>query len=82
MPRRILEGIVVSAKTNKTLTVKVERKFSHPLYKKIIKVTKKYKVHNPVCNYKEGDFIKIEECRPISKTKNWIVLEKDKLVIK
>jgi len=75
MPRRILEGVVVSAKTNKTVTVKVERKFSHPLYKKIIKVTKKYKAHAPTEKYKEGDIVSIQESRPISKTKNWIVIE-------
>ncbi len=74
MPRRILQGVVVSNKNDKTLTVKVERSFKHPLYKKIIRLTKKYAVHDPENKHNEGDMVKIIESRPISKTKKWQVL--------
>lgn len=74
MPKRVLQGVVVSSKADKTVTVKVERRFIHPLYKKTIKVSKKYAAHDPNNNYKEGDLVKIIESRPISKTKNWVVL--------
>lgn len=74
MPRRILEGNVVSAKTDKTITVLVERRFMHPMYKKYVKSTSKYTAHDELNSYKEGDRVSIIECRPISKTKSWTVL--------
>lgn len=74
MPRRILEGNVVSNKTNKTITVLVERRFMHPVYKKYIKSTSKFTAHDEQNISKEGDRVQIIECRPISKTKRWAVL--------
>ncbi len=75
MPKRVLQGVVVSSKADKTITVKVERRFKHPMYKKIIKVSKKYATHDPKNAYKDGDRVSIIESRPISKTKSWTVLE-------
>lgn len=80
MPRRILEGNVVSAKTDKTVTVLVERRYMHPMYKKYIKSSSKYTAHDEANNYKEGDRVSIIECRPISKTKRWMVMSNDELV--
>lgn len=74
MPKRVLQGVVVSSKTDKTITVKVERRFKHPIYKKIVKVSKKYTAHDPENTYKDGDKVSIVESRPISKTKSWVVL--------
>jgi small subunit ribosomal protein S17 len=74
MPKRVLQGVVVSSKTDKTITVKVERRFKHPMYKKIVKVSKKYAAHDPENMYKDGDKVSIVESRPISKTKSWVVL--------
>ncbi|MDR0329400.1 MULTISPECIES: 30S ribosomal protein S17 [unclassified Candidatus Tisiphia] len=74
MPKRVLQGVVVSSKTDKTITVKVERRFKHPIYKKIVKVSKKYAAHDPENTYKDGDKVSIVESRPISKTKSWVVL--------
>lgn len=74
MPRRELQGTVVSAKSNSTVSVKVERRFRHPLYQKIIKKTKKYAAHDPSNKCKEGDVVRIIECRPISKTKSWMIV--------
>ncbi|WP_417905411.1 30S ribosomal protein S17 [Candidatus Tisiphia endosymbiont of Micropterix aruncella] len=74
MPKRVLQGVVVSSKTDKTITVKVERRFKHPIYKKIVKVSKKYAAHDPENAYKDGDKVSIVESRPISKTKSWVVL--------
>jgi small subunit ribosomal protein S17 len=76
MPKRILIGTVVSDKTNKTVTVKVERKERHPLYGKIIRRSKKYHAHDESNEFKLGDTIRIEETRPISKTKTWKVLDR------
>lgn len=73
MPRRILQGKIVSAKTDKTIVVTVERKFRHPVYLKTVKVSKKYHAHDESNSLKEGDTVKIIECRPISKTKKWSV---------
>ena len=73
MPKRVLQGVVVSAKPDKTVIVKVERRFRHPLYKKTVKVSKKYAAHDAYNKYKEGDQVKIIESRPISKTKSWVV---------
>jgi small subunit ribosomal protein S17 len=74
MPKRVLQGVVVSSKTDKTITVKVERRFKHPMYKKIVKVSKKYAAHDPENTYKDGDKVSVVESRPISKTKSWVVL--------
>ena len=75
MPKRILQGVVVSDKTDKTVTVKVERKFLHPLYQKTVRTSKKYAAHDEQNKYKIGDEVKIEESKPISKTKKWVVIE-------
>jgi small subunit ribosomal protein S17 len=76
MPKRILVGTVVSDKTDKTVTVKVERKEKHPLYGKIIRRSKKYHAHDESNEFKPGDVVRIEETRPISKTKTWKVLDR------
>ena len=75
MPKRVLQGVVVSAKPDKTIIVNVERRFKHPVYKKTVKVSKKYAAHDPYNRYKEGDQVRIVESRPISKTKSWIVYD-------
>ena len=75
MPRRVLEGDVVSAKTDKTVTVLVERRFRHPVYKKYIKMTTKYAAHDAQNKHAVGDRVSIIECRPISKTKRWAVVD-------
>lgn len=74
MPKRVLTGRVVSDKMDKTVTVLVERRVMHPLYKKFIKRSKKYAAHDEGNLCKEGDFVQIEECRPISKRKTWLVV--------
>ena len=74
MPKRILQGEVVSDKTDKTVVVKVERRFTHPLYKKVVRRSKKYHAHDESNQYKTGDMVRIEECVPISKNKRWTVI--------
>jgi small subunit ribosomal protein S17 len=74
MPRRVLLGTVVSDKGDKTVTVVVERRVMHPVYKKFIKRSKRYHAHDESNSYKEGDLVRIRECRPISKTKSWEVI--------
>ena len=74
MPKRILEGVVTNDKLEKTITVMVERKIKHPLYKKFITRSKKYAVHDKSNTFKTGDTVSIQECRPISKHKRWEVL--------
>lgn len=74
MPKRVLQGTVVSDVNNKTVTVVVERRIKHPLYKKIIRSSKKYAAHDELNKAKTGDQVKIIESRPISKTKKWQVL--------
>ena len=76
MPKRILIGTVVSDKTDKTVVVKVERKVKHPLYGKIIRRSKKYHAHDEANEFTVGDTVRIEETRPISKTKTWKVLDR------
>jgi len=76
MPKRILVGTVVSDKTDKTVTVLVERKVKHPLYGKIIRRSKKYHAHDEGNEFRPGDTVRIEETRPISKTKTWKVLDR------
>lgn len=75
MPKRILQGVVVSDKGDKTVVVNVERRFKHPLLQKIIRRSKKYSAHDESNQFKSGDKVRIEECRPISKTKSWRVIE-------
>jgi small subunit ribosomal protein S17 len=74
MPKRVLQGTVVSNKAEKTVTVLVERRFTHPIYKKTIRRSKKYAAHDEQKRFKEGDVVKIIESRPISKTKRWAVV--------
>ena len=76
MPKRILEGVVVSDKGDKTVVVKVERKVKHPLYGKIIRRSKKYHAHDEANEFKAGETVRIEETRPISKQKTWRVLDR------
>ena len=75
MPKKILDGIVVSDKGDKSITVMVERKYQHPVLQKVIKTKKKYNVHDENNSHKNGDKVKIIESRPISKTKKFKVLE-------
>ncbi|GAA4643442.1 hypothetical protein GCM10023115_14020 [Pontixanthobacter gangjinensis] len=75
MPKRILVGTVTSDKMNKSVTVKVERKVKHPLYGKIIRRSKKYHAHDEENAFKMGDTVRIEETKPISKSKTWKVLD-------
>ncbi len=77
MPRRVLSGRVTSDKMDKTITVLVERRIQHPLYKKFIRRSKKYAAHDEVNLAKEGDYVSIEECRPISKRKSWLLIERN-----
>lgn len=74
MPKRVLQGTVVSDKGDKTVIVKVERRVMHPLYKKYIRRSKRYAAHDADNQYKIGDVVRIQECRPISKSKTWEVL--------
>ena len=74
MPKKILTGTVVSDKPNKTITVLVERKYQHPVLKKIIKVKKKYHAHDENNKFKNGDFVSIIECKPFSKNKKFEVI--------
>ena len=74
MPKRILQGVVVSDKLDKTVIVDVERRFLHPVMKKTVRRTKKYHAHDEANTYKVGDVVRIEESRPLSKLKNWVVV--------
>jgi small subunit ribosomal protein S17 len=76
MPKRILQGVVVSDKNDKTIIVNVERRFTHPVMKKTIRRTKKYHAHDEANTAKAGDIVRIQECRPMSKNKTWALLEK------
>ncbi len=76
MPKRILQGTVVSDTNDKTVTVLVERRFTHPLLKKTVRRSKKYAAHDESNSAKVGDIVRIQECRPMSRTKRWIVIEK------
>ena len=78
MPKKVLKGIVVSDKPNKTITIVVERKYQHPVLKKVIKSKKKYRVHDENNKYKNGDKVSIIECRPYSKSKKFEVLGENK----
>ena len=76
MPKRVLTGVIVSDKTDKTVVVNVERKVKHPLYGKIIRRSKKYHAHDEGNEFKAGETVRIEETAPISKLKNWRVIER------
>ena len=75
MPKKILTGVVTSDKPNKTITVAVERKYSHPLLKKVVKVKKKYNAHDENNKFKEGDKVSIIESKPFSKNKKFEVMD-------
>ncbi len=74
MPKRVMQGVVVSDKGEKTVVVRIERRFAHPLLKKTIRKSKRYSAHDPENKFKVGDRIRIEECRPVSKNKRWQVI--------
>ena len=74
MPKRILSGTVVSDKNDQTVTVQVERRFTHPVMKKTVRSTKKYRAHDANNTFKVGDTVRIQECPPKSKTKRWEVV--------
>ncbi|MEK9874512.1 MAG: 30S ribosomal protein S17 [Pelagibacteraceae bacterium] len=75
MPKKILTGVVVSDKPNKTITVMVERKYAHPVLKKVVRVKKKYNAHDENNKFKTGDKVSIIESRPYSKNKKFEVME-------
>ncbi|ACS51537.1 MULTISPECIES: 30S ribosomal protein S17 [Bartonella] len=75
MPKRVLQGVVISDKSDKTVVVKVERRYSHPLLKKTVRQSKNYKAHDENNQFKIGDQVSIQESRPISKDKCWIVVK-------
>lgn len=79
MPKRILQGVVVSDAADKTIIVKVERRFAHPLYKKFIRRSKKYAAHDETNIAKVGDVVRIRETRPISKNKSWELITADQV---
>ena len=76
MPKRVLTGTVVSDKADKTVVVRVERRVKHPLYGKIIKLSKKYHAHDEGNAYRAGEQVRIQECAPLSKLKTWEVLDR------
>jgi small subunit ribosomal protein S17 len=76
MPKRVLTGTVVSDKGDKTIVVRVERRVKHPLYGKIIKLSKKYHAHDAANEFRAGEIVRIEECAPISKLKTWTVVDR------
>jgi small subunit ribosomal protein S17 len=76
MPKRVLTGTVVSDKGDKTVVVRVERRVKHPLYGKIIRLSKKYHAHDEANAFRQGEQVRIEECAPISKLKTWTVTER------
>jgi small subunit ribosomal protein S17 len=74
MPKRVLQGVVVSDKQAKTVVVKVERRFTHPVMGKTVRRSKKYHAHTETGGFKVGDVVRIQECRPLSKLKSWEVV--------
>jgi small subunit ribosomal protein S17 len=74
MPRRVMRGTVVGDKADKTVIVRVDRRVMHPLYKKVVRRSKRYTAHDDGNDHKVGDIVQIRECAPISKRKRWIVL--------
>jgi small subunit ribosomal protein S17 len=81
MPKRMLEGVVVSDKQDKTVVVRVERRFTHPVLKKTVRRTKKYYAHDEKNEFSVGDVVRIEERRPLSRLKRWEVIEGDKKTV-
>jgi small subunit ribosomal protein S17 len=77
MPRRVMQGTVTSSASDKTITVLVERRIMHPMYKKYITRSKKFLAHDEQNKFKAGDVVRIRECRPLSKRKHWEVLYED-----
>ena len=75
MPKRILQGVVVSDTNDKTIVVKVERRFTDPLLKKTVRRTKKYHAHDEANGAKLGDIVRIQECAPISRNKCWVLIQ-------
>ena len=73
MPRRVMRGVVVSDKPDKTVVVRVDRRVMHPLYKKVVRRSKRYAAHDDKNTFKIGDVVRIRECPPISRRKRWIV---------
>ena len=78
MPKRVLQGVVVSDKNTKTVVVQVESRYTHPLLKKTVRRTKKFHAHDEGDTFKVGDIVRIEESKPISKNKRWVVLKEGK----
>jgi len=76
MPKRVMQGVVVSDKNAKTVVVKVERRYTHPLLKKTVRGSKKFHAHDEADTHKVGDIVLIEESRPISKNKRWVVVDR------
>ena len=76
MTKKVLKGLVTSAKNNKTIVVKVTRRFKHPFYGKVISRTKKYHAHDEKNKFKIGDVVEISECKPISKKKTWEIIDR------
>lgn len=79
MPKRILNGVVVSDKNDKTVVVKVERRFTHPLFKKVVRRSKNYHAHDENNAFKVGEKVRIEECAPISRHKRWTVVPREQV---
>jgi len=75
MPKRTLQGVVVSDKQDKTVVVRVDRRFTHPIYKKTIRRSKNYHAHDENNQFKAGDMVRIEESKPLSKLKRWTVVQ-------
>ncbi|MBI3700418.1 MAG: 30S ribosomal protein S17 [Afipia sp.] len=78
MPKRTLQGVVVSDKQDKTVVVRVDRRFTHPIYKKTIRRSKNYHAHDEKNEFKAGDTVRIEESKPLSKLKRWTVVQGEK----
>jgi small subunit ribosomal protein S17 len=74
MPKRILQGRVTSDRNEQTVTVLVERRYTHPLLHKTVRASKKYRAHDPKNEFKTGDIVRIQECAPVSKSKRWEVV--------
>jgi small subunit ribosomal protein S17 len=77
MPKRVLQGVVVSDKNDKTIVVSVERRYTHPLLKKTVRRSKKFHAHDEENTFKVGDIVRIQESRPISRNKRWVVVKEE-----
>ena len=80
MPKRVLQGVVVSDKNDKTIVVSVERRYTHPLLKKTVRRSKKFHAHDEENTFKVGDIVRIQESRPISRNKRWVVVKEEAIV--